>query len=461
MVFSSLVFLFVFLPITLVLYSISPMKLKNLLLLILSLIFYAWGEPIYILLMLFSAMIDYIHGLLIAKYKGRIGSKLFLLSSIIINIGILAFFKYADFFIGNVNMLIGTDFESLKLPLPIGISFYTFQSMSYTIDVYRGRVQPQKNPIALAMYICLFPQLIAGPIVRYESIEKKLIHRRVSLHQFAEGVRLFIIGLGKKVLLANNIGLLWNTIEGQSLSELTVIESWLGIIAFALQIYFDFSGYSDMARGLGRMFGFNFPINFQYPYISRSITEFWRRWHMTLGGWFRDYVYIPLGGSREGKLKLYVNLFIVWGLTGFWHGATWNFVVWGLYFGVFIAVEKAGLKQLLIQLHPVWQHLYFIFFILIGWVLFVFEDLYEGLQYLMIMLGLTKNPILNEQTLYELYTHGVMFIIAIIAALPIINLFKNSRFIPLLSPIVYFAILLLSTAFLVNESYNPFLYFRF
>ncbi|MCR2820093.1 MBOAT family O-acyltransferase [Lederbergia panacisoli] len=461
MVFSSLVFLFVFLPITLFIYFISPNKLKNLLLLFVSLIFYAWGEPIYILLMLFSAVVDYVHGIFIAKFKGRFFAKLFLFSSLFINIGILSFFKYANFFIENLNLLLGADLGLLNLPLPIGISFYTFQTMSYTIDVYRGRVQPQKNPIALAMYVCLFPQLIAGPIVRYETIEKELIHRRVTVHQFAEGIRLFIIGLGKKVLLANNIGFLWNSIEGRSFSELTVISSWLGIIAFALQIYFDFSGYSDMARGLGKMFGFNFPVNFQYPYLSRSITEFWRRWHMTLSGWFRDYVYIPLGGSREGKLKLYRNLFIVWGLTGFWHGASWNFIVWGLYFGLFIAVEKGGFNQLLARLYPVFQHLYFIFFILIGWVLFVFEDLKAGFQYLSIMFGLSGNSVLNELTLYELYTNGALFIIAIIGAMPVIKLFENRRIISILSPIFYFTILLLSTAFLVNESYNPFLYFRF
>jgi len=461
MVFSSLVFLFVFLPITLSLYYISPRKMKNLLLLILSLIFYAWGEPIYIFLMIFSAVTDYFHGLLIAKYKGKYLSKIFLLSSIIINIGVLSFFKYADFFIENINFLLGTDIELLNLPLPIGISFYTFQTMSYTIDVYRGKMQPQKNPIALAMYVCLFPQLIAGPIVRYESIEKELIHRHVSLQQFADGVRLFVIGLGKKVLLANNIGLLWNGIESRSFTELTVISSWLGIIAFALQIYFDFSGYSDMARGLGKMFGFNFPINFQYPYISRSISEFWRRWHMTLGGWFRDYVYFPLGGSRKGQKKLYRNLLIVWGLTGFWHGASWNFVVWGIYFGVLIALEKAGLSKILLRAHPVFQHLYFICFILIGWVLFVFEDLTQGLTYLSIMFGISGNQVLDQQTMYELYTNGVLFIIGIMGAMPIGKLFINRKIVREISPIIYFVILLLSTAFLVNESYNPFLYFRF
>ncbi|MCJ8006528.1 MBOAT family O-acyltransferase [Lederbergia wuyishanensis] len=461
MVFSSLVFLFVFLPITLSLYYISPRKMKNLLLLILSLIFYAWGEPVYIFLMIFSAVTDYFHGLLIAKYKGKYLSKFFLLSSIIINIGVLSFFKYSDFFIENINFLLGTDIELLNLPLPIGISFYTFQTMSYTIDVYRGKVQPQKNPIALAMYVCLFPQLIAGPIVRYESIEKELIHRRVSLQQFADGVNLFVIGLGKKVLLANNIGLLWNGIESRSFTELTVISSWLGIIAFALQIYFDFSGYSDMARGLGKMFGFNFPINFQYPYISRSISEFWRRWHMTLGGWFRDYVYFPLGGSRKGQKKLYRNLLIVWGLTGFWHGASWNFVVWGIYFGVLIALEKAGLSKILLRAHPVFQHLYFICFILIGWVLFVFEDLTQGLTYLSIMFGISGNQVLDQQTMYELYTNGVLFIIGIMGAIPIGKLFINRKIVRDISPIIYFVILLLSTAFLVNESYNPFLYFRF
>ena len=288
-----------------------------------SLIFYAWGEPVYIFLMLFSAVADYFHGLFIEKHrlKTPFKAKLGLLSSIVVNLGLLSFFKYADFLIENVNHLFGTSVTALDLPLPIGLSFYTFQTMSYAIDVYRGKVKAQRNPLTLALFVSLFPQLIAGPIVRYEIIEQELNNRIVTLNQFSAGAQLFLIGLGKKVLLANNIGFLWSEIQQQSPAELSVLSAWMGIAAFGLQLYFDFSGYSDMAIGLGRMFGFSFPQNFNYPFVSRSITEFWRRWHMTLGGWFRDYVYIPLGGSRKGKYRLYLNLFIVWGLTGLWHGA--------------------------------------------------------------------------------------------------------------------------------------------
>ncbi|HLU22772.1 MAG TPA: MBOAT family O-acyltransferase [Bacillaceae bacterium] len=470
MVFSSLLFLFFFLPVTLLLYFCSPMKIKNLVLLVVSLIFYAWGEPIYIFLMVFSACIDYFHGLYIAKFREhhKRKAKYILISSIVINIGLLSFFKYADFLIHNINQLFGTSMDPLQLPLPIGISFYTFQTMSYTIDVYRGRVQPQKNPIALAMYVCLFPQLIAGPIVRYEAIMNQLHNRTINQHQFSTGVKIFIIGLAKKVLLANNIGLLWNNIQSQELSEVTVLASWLGILAFAFQIYFDFSGYSDMAIGLGKMFGFNFPKNFDYPYMSKNISEFWRRWHMTLGGWFRDYVYIPLGGSRKGKIRLYKNTLIVWALTGFWHGASWNFMLWGIYFGIIIMIEKAGFLIVLNKLHPFFQRLYFVFFILISWVLFLFEDVSDGFQYYLIMFGVSDNPMWNGQFIYDLYTNIILFIILFIAVTPFVRtihqqIIKKCGGIVQISSelIIYFLLLFLSTAFLVDASFNPFLYFRF
>lgn len=460
-------FLYFFLPLALLLYYISPRRGKNIVLLMLSLFFYAWGEPIYIGLMIFSALSDYIHGLYIFKLRENqpIKAKMVLISSLCLNIGLLSFFKYGDFLIENVNVWFGSDIGALNLPLPIGISFYTFQTMSYSIDVYRGHSLPQKNPIALATYVTLFPQLIAGPIVRYEIIADQLLKRKTTISQFAEGIRLFIIGLGKKVLLANNIGLLWFNIQNQTVSELTVLTAWLGIIAFTFQIYFDFSGYSDMAIGLGKMFGFDFPKNFHYPYLAKSITEFWRRWHMTLGTWFRDYVYIPLGGSRKGKKRLYMNLLLVWGLTGFWHGASWNFFLWGLYFGLLISIEKAGLLRLLHKLHPVIQHIYALFFIVCGWVLFVFEDYTIGVFYLKVMLGLTDYPLFDSVFLYHFYTNGLLLVIGIIASTPLCLHIQKKLGNRLVSTIflliVYSGILLLSTAYLVDESYNPFLYFRF
>lgn len=443
--------------------------MKNGILLIVSLLFYAWGEPVYIFLMLFSAVTDYFHGLFIQKYrltspmKARIG----LLSSIVLNLSVLSFFKYADFLIDSVNQLVGTTIGTLDLPLPIGLSFYTFQTMSYAIDVYRGRVKAQRNPLTLALYVCLFPQLIAGPIVRYEIIERELQNRRVTLDQFSEGVQIFLIGLGKKVLLANNMGFLWSEIQQQSPGELSVLSAWMGIAAFGLQIYFDFSGYSDMAVGLGKMLGFHFPKNFNYPFVSRSITEFWRRWHMTLGAWFRDYVYIPLGGSRKGKSRLYVNLFIVWGLTGLWHGAAWNYVVWGLYFGAVIAIEKAGLLTVLERLHPVFQHVYAFVIVMVSWALFVFEDLSMSVSYLKIMFGFSGQVLMNEQFLYDAYTNAILFLLAFLGAMPVWRVLReriprwNQMMEDVVIPVCCLLILVLATAYLADDSYNPFLYFRF
>lgn len=465
MVFSSLPFLFYFLPLALIIYYVSPKKIKNFTLLAVSLLFYTWGEPIYIFLLLFSAAIDYIHGLLIEKYRNHapLKAKLALVSSIFVNLAVLFFFKYANFLVDNINQLTNFQIEALDLPLPIGISFYTFQTMSYSIDVFRGIVRAQRNPITFALYVSLFPQLIAGPIVRYETIETELMHRKWNAEQFSDGIRIFTIGLGKKVLLANTLGALWNEIQALPPNELTVLAAWLGIIAFMFQIYFDFSGYSDMAIGLGKMFGFTFPINFRYPYIAKSATEFWRRWHMTLSGWFRDYLYIPLGGNRKGKWKMYRNLFIVWGATGLWHGASWNFILWGLYFGMILAFEKAiGLKYLQ-KLPTFFQHFYLLFVVLMSWVVFVSEDIDFGIHYFKTMFGFA--PLWDSNFIYQLYTNIILLIIATIAATPLWRL-VDKRLTPSIvrngiESIIIASILILSTAYLVDESFNPFLYFRF
>ncbi|MGN1133904.1 MAG: MBOAT family O-acyltransferase, partial [Oscillospiraceae bacterium] len=361
MLFSSITFLFAFLALVLILYFLVPRKLKNPVLLLFSLVFYAWGEPIYILLMLASIITAYITGIFADKKRknaGRHTPIIALIIAVIWNIGLLLFFKYTDFFITNTNNIFNLDIKPLGLTLPIGISFYSFQTLSYVIDVYRGEVRAQKNIITLATYVSLFPQLIAGPIVRYQTIEDQLTERHETLDKFAEGVKRFAIGLGKKVLLANTIGSLFDQISNTPQSQMSVLASWMGILAFTFQIYFDFSGYSDMAIGLGKMFGFEFLENFNYPYISKSITEFWRRWHISLSSWFRDYVYIPLGGNRKGKLRQCFNIMIVWSLTGFWHGANWNFLIWGMYFGVILLMEKLFLLKGLNKLPSFFQHIY-------------------------------------------------------------------------------------------------------
>lgn len=473
MVFSSLTFLFFFLPLALFAYYVSPKKVQNALLLIISLIFYAWGEPVYVALIIFSASADYIFGLLIDKHRNKntFKAKLALFGSLFINIGVLSFFKYADFIVNNINHIFNADIALLDLPLPIGISFYTFQTMSYIIDVYRGQIEAQKNPITLLMYISLFPQLIAGPIVRYKAIEQSLSQRQWDGPQFMSGVNIFIIGLGKKVLLANNIGLLWDGIQNQPMIDMAILTAWLGMIAFALQLYFDFSGYSDMAIGLGKMFGFDFPMNFNYPYISRSVAEFWRRWHISLGSWFKDYVYIPMGGSRVGQLKLYRNLFIVWGLTGLWHGANWNFVLWGLYFGLIIALERAGLLKIIKKCHPLFQHLYFIIIILMSWVFFVFEDIHDIFSYFGVMFGVSTHTLLDSQLLYDLSGYAVLLLMGVLLSTPVISIIKRHlqhsklsivhHFYNGITTVIYLFILILSTTYLIDESFNPFLYFRF
>lgn len=470
MVFSSLLFLFYFLPVVLGLYYLVPRRYKNLILFLCSLFFYAWGEPVYIVLMLFSSVADYTHGRLIDKYRGKGNTaKWIVASAILVNLALLGFFKYADFLVINLNWVLGASLAPLNLPLPIGISFYTFQTMSYSIDVYRGKAPVQRDFIAFATYVSLFPQLIAGPIVRYQTIAHELNERTESVEKFASGVKRFVVGLGKKVLLANNIGMLWSEIQNTAPTELTVLTAWLGIIAFGFQIYFDFSGYSDMAIGLGRIFGFSFLENFNYPYISRSITEFWRRWHISLGSWFRDYLYIPLGGNRTGTLSLYRNIFIVWFLTGFWHGASWNYIFWGLYFGIILMLEKFLWGKTLERL-PGWlRHGYVLLIVIFGWVLFVFEDMGAGLDYLRVMLGLSGAGFWDTQFLYYLVSNGLLLAALGLGSTPLPNLIweragtwlQEKKLGALMAPACYLLIILAATAYLVDASYNPFLYFRF
>ena len=470
MVFSSLNFLFIFLPAVLILYFIVPRKLRNGILLIASLIFYAWGEPIYVVLMLFSILLNYVAGRLVDKNRGTVGAKRALVVSVVLNIALLGFFKYSDFFIQNINAITGLAIPLLHLPLPIGISFYTFQTMSYTIDVYRGDTKMQKNIVSFGAYVSLFPQLIAGPIVRYSTIAEQLDYRRETPDQFADGIRRFITGLGKKVLLANNIGLIWTQISALGQDQMTVLGAWIGIAAFTFQIYFDFSGYSDMAIGLGKMFGFTFLENFDYPYISKSITEFWRRWHISLGTWFREYVYIPLGGNRNGIGKQLRNIAVVWLLTGFWHGASWNFVAWGLYYCVLLVFEKLFLLRVLKRIPAFFAHLYTVLAFTVGWVIFAFDSLGDGLQYLQTMFGFAGVPLADNRSVYLLLTNAVMLVILILASTPLPAKLANSVGSKLQNHVVTSTIMenivlagmfLISVAYLVDSTYNPFLYFRF
>ncbi len=461
MVFSSLLFLFIFLPVFLAIYFILPKKLRNFILFISSLMFYAWGEPIYVSIMIFSTVLDYTCGYIIDRFREhKLIPKLGLALSIFGNLGMLGFFKYADFFISNTNKLLGTHWDLLRIALPIGISFYTFQTMSYTIDLYRGKIQVQKNIITFGAYVAMFPQLIAGPIVTYSTVEKELNHRNVTFEDFGVGVMRFIEGLGKKVLIANNIGLLWDQMLTTSTNELSIIGAWLGAIAFGLQLYFDFSGYSDMAIGLGRMLGFRFPENFNYPYIAKSVSDFWRRWHMTLTGWFRDYVYIPLGGNRVSKPRFYLNIFIVWFLTGFWHGAGWNFILWGVLFAVLMIIERSFLLNYLEKLPSFISRFYLLFVITISWVLFAHDSLGQAISYLKVMFGIGNNSIINTSTLYAITNFYVLLILGILFATPLMNKLK-ARLNEWALFLFYIGILFLSTAYLVDATFNPFLYFRF
>lgn len=434
--------------------------MKNLILFAASLVFYAWGEPVYIVIMLLSTVTDYCFGLLLERPKlSDSKRKGIVVLSIIVNLSLLSYFKYADFLIQNINTLLGTDIPLTELPLPIGISFYTFQSMSYIIDVYRRTAKAQRNWLDFGTFVALFPQLVAGPIVQYSTVAEQLRHRTVDRAKFAEGVRRFTIGLAKKVLLANNIGLLWNTISNSSPDTLTVLTAWLGIIAFAFQIYFDFSGYSDMAIGLGLMFGFRFNENFNKPYMAQSITDFWRRWHISLSTWFRDYVYIPLGGNRRGFRIQLRNILIVWMLTGIWHGASWNFLFWGLYFGIILIFEKwLGLK--LLERMPRWlRHSYALLLILIGWVLFAFDELPAMGGYFSAMLGLNGQSLWDTESWYLLYTNGILLVVLVFASIS--NRTRSRVNTPYLQLVWHAVLFLLSIAYLVDATFNPFLYFRF
>lgn len=468
MVFSSIVFLFTFLPITLILYYISPRKMKNIVLLLISLIFYAWGEPVYVFLMMFTTLFDYLIGLLINKYRrNKIKSKRIFIFAVLVNLGILGFFKYYGFVIENINSVFSLNIGYNQLPLPIGISFYTFQTLSYVIDVYLDKVKVQKSLISFGLYVTMFPQLVAGPIVRYTDIDYQLKHRTHSMNKFGEGVDRFIQGLSKKVLLANNIGIIFTSIQQYDASEISVLTAWLAIAAYTLQLYFDFSGYSDMAIGLGKMLGFDFIENFNYPYISKSVTEFWRRWHISLGSWFREYVYIPLGGNRCSTIFQLRNLCIVWFLTGLWHGADWNFILWGLYYGLILIIEKFLLKDILERMPGFIQHIYTMVLVMIGWTFFGIESIQKSLEYIKVMFFLNGNKIIDSTFIYYLHTNLILLIILILCSTPIVNkvfkkIIQNGKMEGVtLAVIVQFVLLFLSIAYLVNETYNPFLYFRF
>lgn len=466
MVFSSTIFLCVYLPLVLLGYYICPKKGRNLFLLIVSLVFYAWGEPKYVFLMIFSILVNYIFGRLMDKNRGRQKRmKLLLVLSVVIDIGLLSVFKYTDFIITNVNAIFGSSFDLLKIALPIGISFYTFQAMSYTIDVYRDDVRVQKNLIDFGMYITMFPQLIAGPIVRYADVQDQLAERSVTTADFSEGVMRFVVGLGKKVLLANQMGAVWSEIYALG-GDVSALMAWTGAIAYTFQIYFDFSGYSDMAIGLGRMFGFKFPENFRYPYQSVSITDFWRRWHITLSTWFKEYLYIPLGGNRCGLARQALNLLIVWSLTGFWHGAGWNFVLWGLYYFVILFIEKLFLLKALDKLPKFFRHVYALVLIIIGWVIFASDDVSVLLPYLGSMFG--ANGAIGGMDVYTLLTKAVLLIICCIASTELPKkLFlsaagaMNEKAAFTIKSVMTIALLALSMILLIGDSYNPFLYFRF
>ncbi len=464
MVFSSLLFLFVYFAVVLAVYYAIPRKVKNLWLFAVSIFFYGFGEPVYVFLMLFSITVNYVTGLILDKLReNKKAKKTVLIINIVINLGMLAVFKYTGFAVDILkNIPALSSLVAPEIVLPIGISFYTFQTMSYIIDLYWGNCNVQKNYIIFGTYVTLFPQLIAGPIVRYVDVEQQLNERKESFELFAKGVKLFVLGLAKKVLIANQMGLLWAAIKGDN--ESGILGSWVGIIAFSLQIYFDFSGYSDMARGLGNFFGFEFMQNFNYPYVSKSITEFWRRWHISLSSWFAEYVYIPLGGNRKGKFRQVLNLMIVWLLTGLWHGASWNFVLWGIYFGVLLIIEKFLLAKLLNKLPAFINHIYALFFIVCGWVIFDFTDMSQMGSFV-VRLFTVNYGFLGAEAQYNIVAYLALLLIGIGASLPVWkNLYiktQNKKWSIALQCAAVTAVLVLSTAALVSSSYNPFLYFRF
>ncbi len=465
MVFSSLLFMFYFLPISLFLYYIVPYKFKNFCLMVISLVFYSWGEVRYFPIMMALVLTNYFCSLLIAKFDGNDKlRKLFLTIAIVVSLGMLAVFKYTDFFIANANSLLSLSIPYLELTLPLGISFYTFQTMGYTIDAYKKTVPIEKNLIDLAAFISMFPQLIAGPIVRYSDIHKELKHRRLDLKTFDEGIEDFVIGLAKKVLIANNIGQLWAEVESLGFASISTGLAWLGILAFTLQIYFDFSGYSQMAIGLGTLLGFKFPKNFDTPYSSRSATEFWRRWHITLGTWFKDYVYFPLGGSRCGKYRNIFNLFVVWGLTGLWHGASWNFVIWGLFYFVLITIEKLGFMSFLNK-YNIFSRLYMILVTLVGWTIFAITDFSSLLLYfqkLFVPTSLLSDGAANIGATFYLRNYIVIIILGIFFSLASSSkIYEKVRQNNIIRTGLMLILFIVSVAYLVDSTFNPFLYFRF
>ena len=466
MVFSSITFLYIFLPITLLAYYLVPAKGKNWVLFVSGLIFYAWGEPVYVCVMVLSALIDYTAGRLMDCWDGdEKKKKILLICSVVMNLGLLAIFKYSSFFVENLNTLFHGGIPDPKLPLPIGISFYTFQSMSYTIDLYRRKIKVQKNFVNFGAYITMFPQIIAGPIVRYEDVQKELVSRTITVAETADGIGLFVRGLAKKLLLANNIGMLWAQVKEMPLGTIPAVTAWLGILAFTFQIYFDFSGYSDMACGMGQMLGFHFPQNFNLPYTAKSITDFWRRWHITLSTWFKEYLYIPLGGNRHGKIKTIRNLLIVWALTGFWHGASWNFVLWGLYFGVILILEKFVYGRFLDKLPSFLRQVYTFMLVVFSWVLFEMDTMSNVGRYLKAMFG--EAGLADRQSISLLSSYFFLFLVCIFASVgwgrKIYSFFVKRwpAGAQAALPISVVLLMVVCTAYLVNATYNPFLYFRF
>lgn len=468
MLFSSIVFLFTFLPVVLILYYLLPVRFRNVILLLASLVFYAWGEPVYLFLMLLSILFNYFSGLDIARnLQDKRAAKRSLVFNLIINLAVLGFFKYEGFVLDTLNGILPVHISYHALPLPIGISFYTFQILSYIIDVYRGNVKVQTNLPNFALYVTMFPQLIAGPIVQYADVDEQLASREVSWTKFGEGSMYFIRGLAKKVLLANTSGMIFTEVSGLAKGNVAVMTAWLGAFAYMFQIYFDFSGYSDMAIGLGKMFGFEFNMNFNYPYVSKSITEFWRRWHISLSSWFRDYVYIPLGGNRVSKIKHIRNLLIVWFLTGLWHGAAWNFVAWGLYYGVILIIEKYLLSPVLDRLPDVVRHIYSIVLVVIGWVLFFSSSFGQAADYIRVMFGAGAHGFADRESMYLLTSNLILWLILIFGSTPLVH-FRYEHMLrskkwntTIINSVVYAALFIVCIAYLVTETYNPFLYFRF
>ena len=463
MVFSGLPFLFFYLVVTLLIYKLTPLKLRNLVLLIASLFFYGWGEPVYIVIMFLSIAVDYTHGMLVERWRDNDRkARMAVASSVFFNLLILVTFKYYDFLAGSLNAVTGWNIPLLGVPMPIGISFYTFQTMSYTIDVYRKDTPVQRNIVTFGTFVTLFPQLIAGPIIQYKSVAEQLQCRREDLEKFVSGIQRFCVGLAKKVLLANAVGKLWDVFLATDTAELTVLGGWLGLMAYAFQIYFDFSGYSDMAIGLGRMFGFEFIENFNYPYISRSVVEFWKRWHISLTNWFREYAYFPLGGNRVSKPKWIRNILVVWLLTGIWHGAGWNFLLWGLYYALFMLGERLFWGKGLAKLPAPVQHLYAMIVVLVGWGLFAIEDMGQLGRYLLVCFG--GGSLVDAFTLYQLWSYLPLLVILVFAALPVgrkLYLRLPEKVQSVATPVLVLVSLVLCTASLVDASYNPFLYFRF